>query len=300
MSKREILYSVAETPVGQLIKACDADKESSYICPGCKQPFIFRKGSQNRPHFAHKVLTPNCTPETALHHSFKTLLHSKIQDHLDRGAPLKIQWTCSNCCDTHAGNLLKKAVRVELEYSMGACRPDIALLDKDGGVVAVVEVVVTHAPERAALEHYKQNQVTVLSYILKSDSDVARLDREVLEPDGVDLCTNPKCSECGNRKEKRHLCIAATRCWKCHSQMKVAFLQSSSGYTLEENLSSLDVEIAKHHGCQIQPRYSAFAKERYMANVCPVCRVIWGRFYLPPIDPEKAERVGAGYHCRHC
>lgn len=94
---KDILYSIAETSTGQLIKAIDADKKCAYICPGCKQPFVFRKGSRKRPHFAHKVLSPNCTPETALHYSFKTLFCEKITKYLALNLPLKIRWNCSNC-----------------------------------------------------------------------------------------------------------------------------------------------------------------------------------------------------------
>ena len=92
---KDILYSIAETPTGQLINAIDADKQSRYLCPACKQPLLFRKGLKKRPHFAHKVLTPNCTPESALHYSFKTLLYHKIKEHLDLGLALPIQWGCS-------------------------------------------------------------------------------------------------------------------------------------------------------------------------------------------------------------
>ena len=88
---KDILYSIAETSTGQLINAIDADKESAYVCPACKQPLLFRKGLKKRPHFAHKVLTPNCTAETALHYSFKTLLYDKIKKHLDLDLALGIE-----------------------------------------------------------------------------------------------------------------------------------------------------------------------------------------------------------------
>jgi competence CoiA-like predicted nuclease len=78
---KTILYSTATTSTGQMIHASDANKETAYTCPLCNQPFIFRKGTRKRPHFAHKTLTSNCTPETALHYSFKVLLRDKIQNH---------------------------------------------------------------------------------------------------------------------------------------------------------------------------------------------------------------------------
>jgi competence CoiA-like predicted nuclease len=76
---KEILYTVATDLYGTLIKAFDAEKGGSFFCPECKTKLILRKSGKTgngtkRPHFAHRGLTPNCTPETALHSVFKNLL----------------------------------------------------------------------------------------------------------------------------------------------------------------------------------------------------------------------------------
>ena len=115
MAKSTILYSIANNSTGKMVNANDAEKELDYFCPLCKQPFILRKGKKKRPHFAHKNLSPNCTPETALHYSFKNLLAKKIQEHLDSKEPLEIRWQCGKCHESHSGNLLKKAIQVKVE-----------------------------------------------------------------------------------------------------------------------------------------------------------------------------------------
>ncbi len=89
-----ILYSVAYTQEGHLIKAANAHKGQSYICPNCNLELILRRGKIKRPHFAHKTLSVNCTPETALHYKFKILLKEKIQQHLESKLPLDIQSNC--------------------------------------------------------------------------------------------------------------------------------------------------------------------------------------------------------------
>jgi Competence protein CoiA-like family len=301
---KDILHSIAETATGQLIKARDADKGCSYACPACKQPFVFRKGSQKRPHFAHKVLSPNCTPETALHYSFKTLLHNKLQKYLDQDLPLRIQWTCSNCQEIHTGNLLKKAIQVRLEHNLGTCQPDIALLDKNDCVVAIIEVVVTHAPEQTTLEYYKKNQIAVVLYSLKSDEDIERLDGEILEPNDVNLCTNPKCSECGEHMRKKQLLIIDATCWKCHAPMKVAALQSRSGYIRLSDFSESDIQLANQNGCFLKSQYSHVVEEKYVANTCRKCRKFIGDHYLfgdyvADLEYER-EELDAGYYCHHC
>ena len=83
-----ILYSVAYTQEGHLIKAANAQKRQPYTCPNCNRNLILRSGKIKRPHFAHKTLSVNCSPETALHYIFKTLLCKKIQQHLERKIPL--------------------------------------------------------------------------------------------------------------------------------------------------------------------------------------------------------------------
>lgn len=72
-----ILYTVAIDNDGNLIKANDAEKGNVFFCPVCKTDLILRKSGKTgkgtkRPHFSHRKLIPNCTPETALHYSYKS------------------------------------------------------------------------------------------------------------------------------------------------------------------------------------------------------------------------------------
>jgi len=80
--EKEILYTVALDPQGQLITARNAIKGNAFTCPMCSSVMILKKSGKTgegtkRPHFAHKSLTPNCTPESVLHFVFKTLLAKK-------------------------------------------------------------------------------------------------------------------------------------------------------------------------------------------------------------------------------
>ena len=301
---KEILYSIAETSTGQLVKAGDAEKGESYVCPGCSGSFILRKGSQKRPHFAHKNLSPNCTPETVLHYSFKTLLCQKIQDCIDRKSLLEIHWNCDLCGGRHTGNLLKKAVQVKSEHNLGSCQPDVALLDQNGCPIAVIEVIVTRAPEQAALNHYKLNQIAVVTYVLESDEDIHRLDSPVLEPDSVDLCTTPKCSKCGEHTTKKRLLIIEANCWKCRAPMKVAALRADKGYLSIGGFIDLDIQLATQHGAFLQSHYSQTAGERYVANTCRRCKAFIGNHYLfgdyvADLALDRQE-LDAGYYCPGC
>ena len=280
MAKNNILYSIATTSTGQMVNANDAEKGTDYSCPLCKKPFIFRKGKQKRPHFAHKNLSPNCTPETALHYSFKNLLYKKIQEHLDKKKALEIRWKCGKCHEYHSGNLLKKAVQVKVEHYLGGCKPDIALLDGKGRVVAVIEVIVTHAPEQKVLDFYGQNKIAVVSCFLKSDEDINRLDNSILEPDSVDLCTNPKCWKCENHMAKNNLLVIDGKCWKCSEPMKVAAIDKNKAHLGWGSFSQSDIPLAAQHGCYLKSHYSQTAGERYIANTCRKCGAFIGQHYL--------------------
>lgn len=300
---KDILYSIAETLTGKLIKAIDAHKECAYICPGCKQQFVFRKGLRKRPYFAHKIINSSCTPETALHHSFKTLLYEKIKRHLDLNLPLEIHWNCSNCTKgEHTGNLLKKAVRVKLEHDLGTCKPDIVLLDKDDRTIAVVEVVVTHPPEQKILAYYKQNEIAVVVYCLKSDEDIQRLDSSTLEPDELNLCTSPKCLKCGKYMWEKHLLIADAKCWNCNSLMRVATFHSE--FAGISDFSSSDIQVANQHGCLLKYQYSNIRREKYIANTCKKCDRFIGNHYLFRdylcSEDYSGEQIELGYYCPQC
>ncbi|MBV5310240.1 competence protein CoiA family protein [Chromatium okenii] len=297
MPSKDILYSIGRTSVGQLIKAVDAEKGISYTCPACSQVLILRKGTRKRPHFAHKTLSPNCTPETALHYVFKILLFSKIQKHFDQQLPLEMQWDCPACGGVHTGNLLKKAVKVVLEHNLGTCQPDIALLNEFNCTVAVIEVVVTHAPEQTALDYYKNNHIAVVSYKLKSDEDFNRLDAPILKPDSVDVCKNPKCSKCENYMSKKHLLIIDGNCWKCQAPMKVAALY-------EGNFSLSDIQLATQYGVLMKLHYSRTLGMKYVANTCRKCGAFIGDHYLftdyVAVDSYNRQELDAGYYCHHC
>lgn len=299
---KNILYSLGRTSVGQLIKAVDAEKEISYTCPDCTQALILRKGTRKRPHFAHKTLSPNCTPETALHYGFKTLLFNKIQKHLNQKLPLEMQWDCQACGEVHKGNLLKKAVKVRLEHNLGTCQPDIALLDEHDCTLAVIEVIVTHAPEQTVLDYYKNNHIAVVSYKLESDEDINQLDALTLKPNSVDICRNPKCSKCDNYMWMKHLLIIDGNCWKCQAPMKVAALRVRD-MDFGGDFSQSDIQLASKHEVFIKSHYSKTARRKYVANTCHKCGEFIGDHYLTNYvaDPSYSRHeLDAGYYCMYC
>jgi hypothetical protein len=311
-----ILYTVATDKDGNLVKANEAEKGNDFFCPLCKTELILRKSGKTgkgtkRPHFAHRVLTPNCTPETALHFSFKNLLSDKLQKHISTQTPLQMTWSCEYCYSGHTGNLLKKIKSVKVEHNMTDCQPDIALFDEDNKVFAVVEIVVTHKPEENVLQFYKDNNIILIQINLTSDKDIDELNTKIANPDFVATCFNPKCNTCGHFQQKTTMTIVEGPCWKCHSTMKVAIVKggmergsSSSG---PDEFTPQEIEFAKSKGAIINVHYSKTSNKKYLANTCQMCGSFAGNFYLftryvvpASIGELPSEIYEIGYHCDFC
>jgi hypothetical protein len=158
---KEILYTTAIDKNGILIHIDKADKGIKYYCPECKTEMILRKSGKTgkgskRPHFAHNQLTSNCSAESVLHYSFKTMLMDLLENYQLNKNSLLINWSCKECNNQFSGNLLDKVDSVKIEYRLNDCIPDIALLDVEQNVFAVIEIVVTHQPEEHVLQYYKE------------------------------------------------------------------------------------------------------------------------------------------------
>lgn len=320
-SKRSnILYSVAIDPTGEMVLAYEAKKDLEYRCHQCESPLILRKSGKvgknsKRPHFAHKTLTPNCTPETALHYSFKNLLFNKIIACLKSQIGINFNWDCQYCTDNHKGNLLKKIREVKLEYNLGACRPDIALLDVEGNVFGVIEIVVTHKPEPKVLNYYKENNIILIQIDLKDDRDVLLIDKKLEHPDYVDLCFNPRCKKCNNYLQVKQMIIIEGSCWKCNRPMKIAAIQSKNGGAIRNisnnlkpsNFTRDEIQFARSKGVLLNNNYSKTVNKKYLSNTCSNCNSFAGDHFLftQYIAPAnygdlKSKKFNIGYHCEEC
>jgi len=312
---KDILYTVAKNKNGNLIKANDAEKGVEYFCPECGKKLILKKSGRigegsRRPHFAQKTLTPNCTPEKALHYSFKNLLFEKIQQQIISKTSLTISWHCKHCNDEHSGNLIKKIKKVKIEYDMKFCKPDIALFDNDDKVFAVIEVVDTHKPEENILKYYDENNIILIQINLKSDKDIDELENKIAHPDFVSTCYNPKCDICGHYLYKTKMTIIEGPCWNCHKPMKVVVI--NGGLEREGNsggpstFTIKEIEIARSNGVILKKHDSNTMQKKYLANTCANCGKFVGDFHLH--DYEIPASLGElpsttfdiGFYCSNC
>jgi Zn finger protein HypA/HybF involved in hydrogenase expression len=295
-----ILYSIALDSEGVLIKANNADKKGNFFCPICRGKLTLRKSGNvgkgaKRPHFSHRVLTTNCTPETVLHYAFKNLLSEKIQEYINELRPLPITWKCENCRREHSGNLLKKITSVKVEHNLKICQPDIALLTAENVILAVIEIVVTHKPEELVLKYYHDNNIMMIKINLQSDNDIDELENKIKRPDLIAFCFNPRCKRCGNYLKNRILYIIEGFCPKCKSPMKVAI---KSGSQELEKLTLQEVEFIRSKGANLKLNYNRWW------NACIVCKKIIKDFDLYTgfgiellSKNQQVEDYDMGYYC---
>lgn len=282
---REILYTMATNENGELTHIDQARKGARYYCPVCKGQFILRKSGRigrgsKRPHFAHNLLTPNCTPEGVLHYSFKKLLAEALRARQLEGSSLAMNWSCAVCKKEYSGNLLENVFSIREEYSLGECKPDIALIDKMERVVAVIEVVVSHEPEDTVLQYYKTNHMVLVRIDLASDEDLKRVVAKAANPSIVGLCLDPRCSNYGKGETRRELIIETRSCNRCLAPMKACVIATRHAFgTLHSaDFGKDEMESAKASGVWFEMRFENGTGEAHPQIICLNCKKLRSRY----------------------
>ena len=274
---------------GNLVHIDDAIKGVRYTCPSCGAELSLKISQippgqkyHRRNHFAHKGNSENLCSESFLHKLFKDRCAELLREKISKNESLYFEWRCEKCYEIHSGNLLKKAVTVVTEYNLDVCKPDIALLDKNGKVVIVIEVVVTHRPEPEVLEYYDKHKIACLQIVVGDFDDCDCIKEKLSNPNCVNICPNPTCEKCGEKMHYVKMVTVTTECWKCNHAMKVAMLVADNGREIlsPSEFNEEEISIAKSLGANIAKRYSKTVKDSYVANVCGHCNAFVGDFYM--------------------
>ena len=213
-----------------------------------------------------------------------------------------MQWPCDQCHSNHTGNLLKKVISVALEQDLGAARPDLLLKDATGKPVVAIEIVVTHAPEQSAYDFYSEHDIAVVEVRIEDGMTLETLkDLRELKPDAVSICTNKKCPDCRKPLHSKLLNVVIGDCYRCHSPMKVAFIEADGMGLQSSSFSPQEIECANNQGCILEVRYSKTANESYLANVCPKCKAFVGEFYMHNYSSaDSIAQIPTGWFCFDC
>lgn len=254
-----------------------------------------------RVHFSHRA-NSNCRPETVLHNQFKRSAADLLKKHLEEQKRFEIRWECEYCEDQHHFDVLKGVTSVKTEYSLDVCRPDIALLNADGEISVVIEIVVTHQPDETALTCYDNNGIILLQIDLESFDDLNKVEQRLQAPSKVTYCLSPICEKCGSRMYPACMRIIHTACWKCHHTMNMAIItdEQKHRYIVAHGFSDDDLKLAREYGVTIGPCFSKTLHETYVANICTQCHAFMGNHYLYRYIDEPCTNIPIGYRCFDC
>ncbi len=285
----KLLLPYAYDSKRELVHIDQAKKGERYTCPNCDAELLLRIGKipegqkyHKRNHFAHKGNSDNHCSESFLHKLFKERCVEFIRQKIADNENIQFEWHCEKCEEEHTGNLLKKAVRVEPERDLEKCKPDIALLDKDGNVVIVVEVVVTHKPEPEVMQYYDDKKIACLQLQVDDFPDCDRIEEKLSHPEHMNICPNPRCKKCGEIMLHAQMVTVAAKCRRCGEEMKVAMLSAKNGHYLlgPAYFNDQEIKMAMDMGANLEKRYSKTMNETYLANVCKKCLSFIGKFYI--------------------
>lgn len=306
----KLLLPYAYDPDGNLVSIDDVTKGQKYTCPACGAELSLRiskippgQKHHRRNHFAHKGNTDNHCSESFLHKLFKERCAEYIRNKIAKQETLYFYWRCKKCYEEHKGNLLKTAKKVVIEYDLGVCKPDIALLDKNGKVRIVVEIVVTHKPEPEVLKYYEEKNIVCLQINVDDFSDCDNIEKKLSRPSEMSTCPNPICQECGNRKNTRTLITTTASCWSCGQRMKIAMILvgDDSSAIPPSDFNEQEINIAKSLGVNITKKYSNITRNSYLANTCEHCNNFIGdnHMYKYCNLPHEEEKF-LDYTCQNC
>lgn len=311
--KSKILLPFAHNASGELVHIDSASKSEAYYCPSCGAELVLKiskipEGQKyhRSNHFAHKSASDNSCSESFLHKMFKEKIYDYIKSQIEKTSTLDFQWICDKCGDRHEGNLLKKAVSVKMEYDLGDCRPDIALLDKNGQVVIVIEVVVSHRPSEEAMKYYNSHKIACVQIDVSDFSDCENVEEKLKNPNRVNICSSPICEKCGGRKRKAKMYSVQTTCWSCGKPMFCAMISPLKGddYEIVEasKFTNEDINMAKEHlGVIIGKCYSKTLRMAYYANLCGHCQHFLGKNYMHELfDLGAVREIEIGHRCFNC
>lgn len=128
-----------------------------YLCASCQGKVYLRRGTRRRAHFVHYSNPEHCDfiYETEAHLRAKWAIKAAV----DSGVtPFVFLRSCKGGCGEVVKQHFPTGIQAVLEYMLpSGHRADVALLNPDGSVRAIIEVLETHAVDedkRKALQPY--------------------------------------------------------------------------------------------------------------------------------------------------
>jgi hypothetical protein len=331
-----ILYPVADH-AGALVWADDLASASrrppDLRCVGCSSEVILRAGQRNAPHFAHRRAEACTGGETALHRTTIRVLADALASAAATGRAYPIDVACVRCRASRRGDLASAdgfAVKIDKVLDKGI-RPDL-LARTAGKPYFAIEVVVTHAPEDAALALYRALDLPTavvrpawnLLPALRRGLTAELMDAGTTVPavEVLSRCRFPRhqdsgeaaCPSCAAPAKQLNVEVSTTTCWKrtCRAVVRVLDCYDCTEDTLAliaascPDLSAAR-ELAAARGVSLSWRRSQQARGSYLMHLCGSCGAPQGDNFLygtdecaPSLEPVLHGLLCAQGHWSPC
>jgi ssDNA-binding Zn-finger/Zn-ribbon topoisomerase 1 len=289
---------------GQLVHVSTVERglKCNAVCPVCKTAVVARKGAKVRHHFAHYP-GANCNAETVLHFIAKQLIYEKLRAAIDLKQVMQISWKCIACSHRHSLNLLENVCRVALEKKLDNCRPDISLLDSDNQARALLEIVVSHRPDRKIIEYCNERNIPLLIFRIANAEALEQIGLyRNLNPSVVLYCLRDRCPKCGAPLFEKRLFTINNSCWRCGAPMKLAAMKINNKLYGITHFSEADCLIAREKGIIFREHFNKKSRQRELAVACPNCGVVTSNRFVgfQKRMVQKQSGIYRGKICLNC
>lgn len=255
MTTRSVQYPVADR-AGELVwadqLAVAGQRPEDLACVSCAAPVRLRAGERNRPHFAHHHTDACTAPETVLHATTMRVLRDGILAASAAGDRYSLDVSCERCGIEAEGNLARHTdCTIDMDKAfVDGIRPDLLIRGgADNAPRYVIEVVVTHAPEPAALVAYAKHGLPVV-IVWPTWETLPQIRDGLTAPhrrhsgrgifDVIDACRSsrhhepgtPPCAQCTRPSRAVSVEIAAIECYRCHRNVRVLDIVNCSNQFL--------------------------------------------------------------------
>ncbi|GHV59295.1 hypothetical protein AGMMS49579_26900 [Spirochaetia bacterium] len=120
-----------------------------------------------------------------MHKAFKKMLLEYFKNSIANKIPIISIWRCNICNMEHNGNILNGITDAKDEYNLVECRPDIALINKNGIVPIIIEIVDKHEPEKNVIDYCIKHNTVLIRIKLDSIDDLENIENKIKVPSNV-------------------------------------------------------------------------------------------------------------------
>ena len=162
--RNNIQYLLAYQPIFDVIHVNDAERGNRYLCLGCDQEMIPRKGRIKKHHFAHKADLEQCNPDNALHETAKAAICQGFLTALEDYKSYPVKFPCDRCRKPIPVNVAVEGAGIATERTaIKGTRSDLVITKDDGrSPRVIIEIVVHHDLDVDTEEKYKGSGIAVI------------------------------------------------------------------------------------------------------------------------------------------